>query len=173
MAQIIRDPAKWGFAEAKFINAPQIILSQWPRTWCHVHCPMAHSLITNPPAPPDLDEMMGMLKEYRFGLVMRSDVAPDAPRKRQYMVFSDRLMALEDDLRNIGYPKVFALAASSCLYAPAEIEERPCDYPHKSRPTLESLCIDLEQTLEQIQWEACVENYQSGFEHLFGIVLVK
>lgn len=173
VARIIRDPARWGFAEAKFINAPQIILGQWPRTWCHVHCPMAHSLITSPPAPPNYDDMLSMISEYRFGLMMRADVLPNSPRKSQYTIFSDRLMTVEEELRDIGYPKAFAMAASSCLFAPPESDERPCDYPHKNRPTIEALCIDLEQTLEQIQWEGYVEDFQSGLEHLFGIILVK
>ncbi|GAB4316061.1 MAG: DUF2284 domain-containing protein [Candidatus Sumerlaeia bacterium] len=157
----------------RFLNAPQVILANWPRTWCHVHCPMAHSLITNPPGPPGYREMLDMIAEYRFGLLLRSDVAADVPRKRQYMIFSDRLMALEEELREIGYPKAFCMAAASCLFAPAEPDERPCDYPHKCRPTLEAVCVDLEQTLEQIQWEGYVEDFHAGLRHLFGIILVK
>jgi predicted metal-binding protein len=174
LAQIIKMPKRCGFDDVKFINAPKIILAQWPRTWCQAHCPQAGENPTTPPISPALDEMITLLSEYRFGLLVRKDVKSKKLRSEQYTAFSEKLIDLEKQLRGIGYLKAFCLAASSCLFAPAdEPEERPCDYTGKCRPTLEAACIDIEQTLDQMGMEEMVEDFKSGLNHLFGIILVK
>lgn len=173
VAQIINAPGLWNLKEAHFIHASQVVIANWPRVWCHLHCPYAHHLITNPPSPPNPEQMTEFTKEYRFGLFLRCEVEADKPLKEQYVEFAQKIISLEEELREIGYPKAFCVALTSCLFAPAEVEDRPCDYPHKSRPTFESVCIDIPVTLENINWDKYIVNFSEGLKHLFALLLIQ
>ena len=83
------------------------------------------------------------------------------------------MLNLESELRGIGYHKAHCLAAASCVFAPEESRERPCDYPHKSRPTLEAVSIDLPLMLEQINWEHYVRDVQGAADHIFGVAIIQ
>ncbi len=173
IARLLHEPEAFGLTEAKFIHAPQIIVSRAIRLRCRYTCCQAHQSANVPPMSPGADETRGVLDEYRFGLILRREEPPSQSDIRQvWQQFAAGILGVENECMLRGYPRSFAIAIGTCLYQHTDDSLRPCDYPMKSRPTFEAVGIELRETLEMVQWQHHAVREEGEALQLFSVVLL-
>lgn len=173
VGRLLKEPAVFGLTEAKFIHAPQIFTSRAIRLRCRYTCCQAHQSATVPPMSPSAEETRAVLDEYRFGLVLRrEEPLSDKDIREVWREFAGVILGLEGECIVRGYPRAFAIAIGTCLYQHSDDTLRPCDYPMKSRPTLEATGIELHDTLEMVQWQDHVVREAGDPLQLFSVLLL-
>ncbi len=175
IARLLNDPGNAGFTEAKFIHAPQIVTSRWVRLRCQYLCHHKRQSDVIPPFSPTTEEINDTLEEYKFGLMVRREVAIPLETDHQSLwgEFEQAMIEAENEAFIRGYGKAFAMAVGNCLFCHHDDSMRPCDFAGKSRPTLEAVGVNLSDTLEMIGWsEYLVRDEDNAFQ-FFGILLLE
>ncbi len=175
LARVLNAPADFGFTEIKFIHSPQIFVNTWVRLRCQYQCPAAHASGLTPPRTLTADDTTRLLDEYRFGIMARREVPVPFPRPcgELWREFQDDLLRAEHECFVRGYGKAFALAAGNCLFGHHDDTMRPCTFPGKNRPTLESIGINLHETLAVLAWEHLVVRDPEDPLPFFGLLLLE
>lgn len=170
---MMNDPVLFGLSEVKFIHTPQIFTSRSVRLRCQYLCSMTHQSPTSPPLTPTSNEAREIFDEYRYGVIVRKE-EPFGVRdcRAVWKDFSDTMLGIEADAWTRGYSRAFAVAIGNCLYLHHDDRFRPCDYPTKSRPTLEALGVEMRDTLEMVHWEDYLNREASDPFQLFGLLLL-
>ncbi|MBM3155998.1 MAG: DUF2284 domain-containing protein [Chloroflexi bacterium] len=109
-----------------------------------------------PPHIGALNEVKARLKKFRKGILLQYsqpvDVSNDVHSVMQIKVdFHNKILQLEDSLKNDGVKDAWGLIGSSC--ALCEVckarTASPCSYPDKARTSLESLGVDVVALLDR------------------------
>lgn len=127
-----------------------------------------------PPHIGSLEEIKARLKEFPRGVLLQYskslDVRNDNEGLRQSKLdFHNRILQLEELLRNEGIKDVWGMIGGSCELCEvckAKLDE-PCPYPNKARTSLTSLAIDILAFLDKfgldnkfhrdkITWTGCI-----------------
>ena len=175
IARLLNEPTQLGFTAIKFIHMPQIVTSRWVRQRCQYTCRYTRQSDLCPPFSPSTEETSRLIEEYKFGLIVRRD-EPFPFRKDYHEVwneFQNALVEAENEAFIRGYGKAFAVAAGNCIFCHHDDSIRPCEYPGKSRPTLEAIGVNLYDTLDMIGWEELLLRDPDSPFSLFGLLLLE
>lgn len=175
VARLINDPEHHGFSAIKFIHMPQIVTARWVRLRCQYLCRYTRQSDLCPPFSPSSEDTAHLIEDYKFGLFMHRVEA--YPLRKEYqqvwLEFQEAMVEAENEAFVRGYGKAFAVAAGNCVFCHHDDSIRPCDYPGKSRPTLEAIGVNLYDTLDMIGWEKYLVREPDGPFHLFGLMLLE
>lgn len=175
IARIMTEPAAHGFTEIKFVHTPQICIGKWVRLRCQYVCRQRRQSDLCPPFSVTAEDTSRMLEEYRFGLFVRREIAMPAerPMADHWLEFQQSLVDAESEAFVRGYGKAFAIAAGNCLFGHLDDTMRPCDFSFKSRPTLEAVGINVQDTLDMIGWDMLqVREPHEPFQ-IYGLLLLE
>lgn len=176
IARLLNEPQRHGFTEIKLFNTPQVTVSRWVRQRCWYLCKAAGESSTTPPATPDGESTRLTLEEYKFGVVLRREV-PFAEMEQDaaavWLAFQNSLVEVENQAFVRGYGKAFAIASGNCLFCHHDDRFRPCDFPGKRRPTLESIGVNLYDSFAQMAWEDYLLRGPGEPFQLFALVLLE
>lgn len=174
MSRILQQPALLKFNEIRFIHASQVLTSAAVRQRCLYTCSQTRQSHLNPPFSPSSEETRRILDEYRYGLMVRRELAAASRAFLDaWTEFSAHMLEFERQCFVRGYPRAFAMAVGNCLYGHHDDSLRPCDYPEKNRPTFEAAGIDLSVALEMINWDGyLVRDPEDPFQ-MFGLLMVE
>jgi predicted metal-binding protein len=175
IARLLNDPVGHGFTEIKFVHTPQIIVSHWVRMRCQYVCRATRQSDLCPPFSPDAEATTRMLDEFKFGLFLRQEVPLpyQGNFSEAWRAFEQCLIEAENECFVRGYGKAFAIAAGNCLFCHHDDSVRPCDFQGKTRPTLESIGVNLYDTLDMIGWDHyLIRDPEEPFQ-FFGLMLLE
>lgn len=144
-----------GFTDYKWINPPEISVSQWVRVKCLFGC-SNYGLGTCPPHTPTVQECRDFFKEYNHGLVIRltkladKDNYPSAWSREM----TDKLLELERKVFLDGFHKAFLLNQTCCSFCSDCSGDRiNCKDKRKSRPSPEAFAVDVYETVRKLGME--------------------
>lgn len=175
IARVLANPANNGFTEIKFVHTAQILTAKSTRLRCQYTCRHTRQSDFTPPFSLSTEDARQMLDEYKYGLMMRTELAHpfDQPFEQVWRDFEGALLKIEQIAFIRGYGKAFVLAAGNCLFGHHDDSVRPCEFPGKSRPTLEAIGIDLHETFSVIAWNHHLVREESDPFQLFGLLVLE
>jgi predicted metal-binding protein len=177
IAKLIEIARKEG-AEAKEIEASNVVVADWVRFKCGWGCKGYGKHLSCPPYAPSPEETRRMLKDYRTGLLLRFEGVPDMKSvdpdqipldfhpmyKKLIFWVHDTVYKLEKTAFYDGYYKAFGFGAYPCIYCEHCVAEesagpvdrsmkRLCRHMDKVRPSMESAGMDVFATARKAGWE--------------------
>jgi len=144
---------KQGYGDFKWIDPQEIVVSQWVRLKCEFGCPSFGKAASCPPNNPSVEECQRFFSEYKEALVLHfQKVAPDKAERKTWSARTNcELLKLEREIFMTGYPKTFLLFMDSCELCTECVPERAnCKEPKLSRPSPESMAVDVFSTVRKL-----------------------
>jgi len=145
--------AQHPFPDYRWLDPAQIVVSQWVRMKCQFGCPHFARAASCPPNTLSVDDCRQFFREYQRAVAIHFEhVAPDAAARRTWSARTNRaLAAVERQAFLAGYPKAFVLFMDSChLCAECVPQRAECKEPALSRPSPESMAVDVFATVRQV-----------------------
>lgn len=161
--ELIQEALNLGCTKAKVVLTQTISLAHWVKLHCQFGCSQYAKLLTCPPCTPDAEEMAEIIGEYEKALLINA--GPNAN-------VQDIVVSLENNFKQKGYEKAFALGARPCdLCDPCTVTTF-CQHPDKARPTLQACGIDVKTTVDKNGWTDLANHKPCSDSHTIGMVLL-
>lgn len=144
---------RYGYDDFKWIDPKRIVVAQWARMKCTFGCKNYGKCGTCPPNTPSVPECREFVQGYKTCVVFRftKRVAKPEDRFAWTRKVNLKLLKLEREIFLSGYYKVFLLFMDSCNLCESCSEIRQlCKNSRMSRPTPESMAIDVFATVRKI-----------------------
>ena len=144
--------AQYGYADFKWIDPTDIVVSQWVRMKCTFGCGSYGRNASCPPNVPSVADCRRFLNEYRTAALFHFCKAVDKPedRHRWSRETNQALLKLERAVFLAGYQKAFLLFMDSChLCDDCPGERAACNHPQSARPAPEAMAVDVFTTVRQ------------------------
>lgn len=156
------------------MNTPQVITGQFPRLRCQFLCQQQRQSVVCPPFSPTRSEARAVLEEYRFGVAIRKELrlTPEE-HEAQWSEFHQNVLDAELRSLRAGYPKAFAFAIGNCVHLHFGDDARPCDFPGKTRPTLEAVGVNIPETLDLLNWDAFIHRTDEEPFQMLALLLLE
>lgn len=166
---------KLGASQAAIIPASWVTIDERVRLKCVVpRCQRAGETVNCPPYAPDLDLVRQALSRFSWAILLKCNVEPIedyAPVRgatkadqRRTLSFhrssSDVVYKLERQAYKDGYHLAMGFGGGSCkdyLCKGLEcqfLDSGRCRFPHRARPAMEAVGIDVIDLLKKVGWEA-------------------
>jgi predicted metal-binding protein len=163
---------KHGYDDYKWINPKSIVVAQWARMKCMFGCKNYGQCGTCPPNTPPVAECKDFFKGYKTGAVFHFTKKVKRPEDRFAWTrkVNLKLLKLEREVFLSGYYKVFLLFMDSCkLCESCPGIKQLCKNPKMSRPTPESMAMDVFATVRKIGYpiEVLYDDFQEMNRYAF------
>lgn len=142
-----------GYDDFKWIDPKSIVVAQWARMKCMFGCKNYGKCGTCPPNTPSVSECKEFVRGYKTCAVFRftKRVAKPEDRFAWTRKVNSKLLKLEREVFLSGYYKAFLLFMDSCnLCESCPGIRQLCKNPKMSRPTPESMAMDVFATVRKI-----------------------
>ena len=164
-----------GASGATILPASEIVVDERVRLKCLVpRCLRAGETPNCPPNAPDLDLARRAVSRFSWAILFKCDVAPLADytpgagktreEKRRVLSFhrggSDVIYALERQAYKDGYHLAMGFGGGSCKDYLCQgmmcqfLDSGRCRFPHRARPAMEAMGIDVSSLLSKVGWQA-------------------
>lgn len=150
---------KRGYRDYRWVNPRQVVVSQWVRMKCMFGCGEYGRSASCPPNLPAVPECERFFQEYSTMVIFRFAKSVDQPQDRHKWSkkVNAGLVSLERDVFLTGYERAFLLAMDSCyLCSECPGERVQCNHPRLSRPSPESMAVDVYSTVKQFDFPIAV-----------------
>lgn len=177
------------------ISTDIIVVGNWVRLKCKYGCENYGKHLCCPPFTPTPDETRAILSEYRNAALARFEVKADSklPPKHALRAMSNSVAKIQKTLADLeksaflaGYYKAFGMNAMPCALCETciieEIQKKDqavfdldgvkCRNKQIMRPSMESLGIDVFQTVKNAGFKARVLKDSKETVELFGLILL-
>ena len=147
---------KHGIEEIILIGTKDIAVAEWVRLKCKYGCKNYGKSWCCPPETPAPEQTKALINEYDKALLLCGSIRnthfyKDNHQKRRKQVYLWKAtVAVERKLFLSGYYKAFAMVSESCALCKECLYPKECKFPTDRRPSIESLSIDVFQTLKNI-----------------------
>jgi len=144
---------KHGYDDFEWINPKNIVVAQWARMKCMFGCKNYGKCGTCPPNTPSVAESKEFVRGYKTCAVFHFTQKVKRPENRFAWTrkVNSKLLKLEREVFLLGYYKAFLLFMDSCnLCASCPGIRQLCKNPKMSRPTPESMAMDVFATVRKI-----------------------
>ena len=164
-----------GASDAVVIPASDVIVDERVRLKCLVpRCLRAGETPNCPPYAPDLDLIREALNRFSWAILFKCHVEPledylpgrgkTKAEKRRVLSFhrrgSDVIYALERQAYKDGYHLAMGFGGGSCKDYLCQgmicqfLDSGRCRFPHRARPAMEAMGIDVISLINKVGWEA-------------------
>jgi len=164
-----------GASQAVILPAGEVAVDERVRLKCLVpRCLRAGETPNCPPNAPDLDLVRRALGRYSWAILFKCDVGPledyapkrgqTAEEKRRVLSYhrpsSDVVYALEGQAYKDGYHLAMGFGGGSCKDYLCQgnlcqfLDSGRCRFPHRSRPAMEAMGIDVLGLVQKVGWQA-------------------
>ena len=144
---------KHGYADFKWINSENIIISQWVRFKCLFGCNEYGKNASCPPNVPSIEECREFFGDYKDIVVLHFEKHVENPEDRHKWgkKINKELLKLEREIFISGYRKTLLLFMDSCsLCNKCPGIRAECKHLEESRPSPESLGMDVFATVHSV-----------------------
>lgn len=166
---------EWGASEAALIPADEVVVDERVRLKCTVpRCLRAGETPNCPPYVPNLELIRAAFSRFKWAVLVRCDVAPIeayAPgsgktkeERRQILAFHEKsaevVYKLERQAYKDGYHLAMGFGGGSCKDYLCKgllcqfIDSGRCRFPHRARPAMEAMGIDVIDIARKAGWQA-------------------
>ncbi len=176
---LLEQGRRYGIEEILPIATRDIAVARWVRLKCKYGCRKYGTSWCCAPETPGPDETRAILAEYSRALLLRAAVWNDHfyrenNRKRRVQVSVWKgVVALERLLFLRGYYKAFSLVADRCALCKECLYPDACRFPMDRRPSVESMSIDVFQTLRNVGREPRVAGDVRDRYDCYSIILLE
>jgi predicted metal-binding protein len=167
---------KKGFKDFRWIDPRKIVVSYWVRMKCTFGCQEYGRNASCPPNSPSVPDCEKFLQEYKEAVVFHFPKKVDKPEDRHAWTkkVNLSLLELEREVFLSGYRKAFLLVMDSCgLCEQCSGDRKTCKQPRLSRPTPESMAIDVFATVRQIGYPIEVLKDYSETMNRYAFLLIE
>jgi predicted metal-binding protein len=144
---------KHGHRDFRWIDPRRIVVSQWVRMKCMFGCKEFGKGGCCPPNTPSVSECQAFFRGYRKAVVFHFGKRFKKPEDRHAWTrkVNLKLLKLEREIFLAGNYKTFLLFMDSCdLCSSCPGVREKCKQPMSSRPTPESMAMDVFETVRKI-----------------------
>ena len=144
---------KHGCDDYQWVDTKKIVVAQWTRMKCMFGCKNYGKCGTCPPNTPSVSECKEFVRGYKTCVIFRftKRVARPEDRFAWTRKVNSKLLKLEREVFLSGYYKAFLLFMDSCnLCESCPGIRQLCKNPKMSRPTPESMALDVFATVRKI-----------------------
>ena len=103
-----------------------------------------------PPLIGTLSETKDQLHAYKHGLLFQQIIHMDVKENDEGIeetkgIFHEHVMQIETRMNELGWSDVLGLIGGNCILCqPCKaVEEKPCPFPERARPSLEAMGVDV------------------------------
>ena len=142
-----------GFDDFKWIDAHDIVVSEWVRFRCMFGCPNYGKSGTCPPQVPAVEECRRMFSEFGSAVVFHFEKSFEKPedRKGWSKTIFLRLLEVERAVFLSGYYKSLIIPFDGCgLCEECAVVREECKNPKMARPGADALGVDVFATARGI-----------------------
>lgn len=167
---------EYGYEDYKWIDPHRIIVSQWVRMKCTFGCGEFGRSASCPPNLPSVPECERFFREYRTAVIFRFAKKVDPPEARHTWSkkVNAKLVELEREVFLAGYERAFLLAMDSCyLCDDCSGERSKCQHPRMSRPSPESMAVDVYSTVRQFGFPIAVRSDFSQEMNRYSFLMIE
>jgi predicted metal-binding protein len=167
---------KYGYDDYKWIHPKGILVAQWARMKCMFGCKNFGKCGTCPPNTPSVPECEAFFRGYKTGVVFHfaKGVARPEDRFAWTRKVNLKLLKLEREVFLSGYYKAFLLFMDSCnLCTSCPGMREKCKNPKMSRPTPESMAVDVFATVRKIGYPIEVLYHYSQEMNRYAFLLIE
>jgi len=162
-----------GASAATVIPASEVVVDERVRLKCLVpRCLRAGETPNCPPNAPDLDLVRGALARFSWAVLFKCDLAPvedyapgkSKEEKQRTLSFHRKggqlVYELERQAYRDGYPLAMGFGGGSCKDYLCQgmlcqfLDSGRCRFPHRARPAMEAMGIDVIDLVNEAGWEA-------------------
>ncbi len=164
-----------GYEDFQWMNPKRIVVAQWARMKCTFGCKNYGKCGTCPPNTPSVPECRAFFGDYKTGVVFHFAHRVDKPGDRFAWTrkVNSKLLELEREVFLSGFYKVFLLFMDSCnLCATCPGVRERCKHPKLSRPTPESMAMDVFATVRRIGYPIEVLHDYSQEMNRYAFLLI-
>jgi len=143
---------KEGYKNYKWIDPGGIIVRQWVRMKCIFGCGEYGQNASCPPNVPTVSECERFFGEYTNAVIFSFEKEVDKPEDRHVWSkkVNKKLSRLERKVFLSGYERAFLLYMDSCcICKECSGSRQTCKEPRVSRPSPESMAVDVYSTVRQ------------------------
>lgn len=143
---------KHGYADFKWIDPKDFVVSQWVRMKCTFGCNEYGQNASCPPNVPSVSECQQFFNEYTTAAVFHFERTVEKPEDRHdwSREVSLGLLDLEREVFLSGYQRAFLLFMDSCSICKKCSGARgECKRPKQGRPTPEAMAVDVFSTVRR------------------------
>jgi predicted metal-binding protein len=166
---------KLGASEATIVPASDVVIDERVRLKCVVpRCLRAGETPNCPPNAPDLDLIRRALNRFSWAILFKCDVEPiedyvpgrgaTREEKRRTLSFhrqsGEVVYELERQAYRDGYHLAMGFGGGSCKDSLCQgvlcqyLDSGRCRFPHRSRPAMEAMGIDVIALIDKAGWKA-------------------
>jgi predicted metal-binding protein len=148
--------AKYGIGEVLMISTKDICVAEWVQLKCKYGCKRFGKSWCCPPETPAPEQSRLLLNEYKKALVLCGNGSNtefyknNSQKRRKQVLVWKGTVAIERELFLSEYYRAFALVAENCALCKECLYPHDCKFPNDRRPSVESLSIDVFQTLKNV-----------------------
>jgi predicted metal-binding protein len=138
-----------GATQTKQIHPGSVVTAPWVRLKCQSGCRHYDNSYCCPPHTPTPEETRSIIDSYDRAILFRKE-APHMPgRGKSFMKYFALMTELEGELFKDGFYKAFVFLAGPCLLCKecTKLQEAPCNFRDRARPSMEACGIDVYQTV--------------------------
>ena len=164
-----------GASDAAIVRAGDVVVDERVRLKCLVpRCLRAGETPNCPPNAPDLDLIRKALSRFSWAILLKCDVGPIADyapgsgktreEKRRVLSFhrqsGEVVYELERQAYKDGYHLAMGFGGGSCKDYLCQgmicqfLDSGRCRFPHRSRPAMEAMGIDVISLINKVGWQA-------------------
>ncbi|MBA7666367.1 hypothetical protein ES703_74446 [subsurface metagenome] len=164
-----------GASEAVIIPASDVTIDERVRLKCVVpRCLRAGETPNCPPYAPDIDLVRRAVSRFSWAILLKCDIKPieqyapsragDKAKQRQTLAFHQKsaevVSGLEFQAYKDGYHLAMGFGGGSCKDYLCQglvcqfLDSGRCRFPHRARPAMEAVGIDVINLINQAGWEA-------------------
>lgn len=137
-----------GATHAKQINPGSVVTAPWVRLKCQTGCSNYDKSYFCPPHTPTPDETRAIIDSYRRAILLHKEGSHTPDRGKIFKKYYDMITHMEEEMFKEGYYKALTFLAGPCRLCKecGKVEETPCKFRDKARPSMEACGIDVYQT---------------------------
>lgn len=170
---------KHGINQILPITTEEICVADWVQMKCKYGCKKFGKSWCCPPETPSAEQARALLGEYKRALLLSGSIKSTQfyrdnhqKRRKQVQVWKGTV-ALERQLFLAGYYKAFALVAETCALCRECAYPHDCKFPMDRRPSVESLSIDVFQTLKNVGKQFDIAKDINKEHNCYSIILLE
>lgn len=139
---------KGGADHAKQVHPSSVVTAAWVRMKCQFGCVGYGRGYCCPPDTPTPMETRAVLDSYQRALLFHIKVPHMPEKEKHYRRFFRMLTDLEGEMFKDGFYKAFVMLAGPCRLCKTcgKLEQKPCNFRDRTRPSMEGCGIDVYQT---------------------------
>lgn len=165
-----------GFTDFKMISPKEIVVTQWVRMKCEFGCASFGKKASCPPNTPSVSECRKFFDEYNTAAIFHFKKAVKNREDRHSWAneVNRKLLELEREVFLSGYRKAFLLFMAVCRFcSECTGVKGECKDPTSSRPTPESMAMDVFTTAKRQGYPIEVLTEHSQAMNRYGFLLIE